>query len=64
MPRTQESPHELAREAHEAKHKQAPQSEANVCQRRRKCNLIKTSLINWTGHPTQIRGCVQGTRTQ
>ena len=38
----------------EAKRKQAPQSEANVCRRRRrKCNLKKTSLINCTGHPTQ-----------
>ena len=37
-PRTQESPHELARQS-EAKGKQAPQSEANVCRRRRKCNL-------------------------
>ena len=34
----------------EVKRKQAPQSEANVC-RRRKCNLKKTSLINCTGHP-------------
>ena len=62
-PRTQESPHELARQS-EAKRKQAPQSEANVCRRWRKCNLKKTSLINWTGHPTQIRGCVHGTRMQ
>ena len=33
-PRTQESPHELARQ-NEAKRKQAPQSEANVCRRRK-----------------------------
>ena len=40
--RTQESPPELARQS-EAKHKQAPQSEANVC-RRRTCNLKKPPL--------------------
>ena len=40
MPRTQESPHELARQS-EAKRKQAPQSEANVCRRRWKCTLKK-----------------------
>ena len=34
---------ELARQS-ETKRKQAPQSEANVC-RRRKCNLKKTLLI-------------------
>ena len=40
-PRTQELPHELARQS-EAKRKQAPQGEANVCRRRRrKCNLKK-----------------------
>ena len=67
-PRTQESPRELARQS-EAKRKQAPQSEANVC-RRRKCNLKKTSLINCTGHPLmhktpkQLRGCVLVSRTQ
>ena len=48
MPRTQESPHELARQS-EAKRRQAPQSEAKVC--RHKCNLKKTSLINCTGQP-------------
>ena len=42
-PRTQESPHELARQS-EAKRKQAPQSEANVC-RRRKCNRKKPPLL-------------------
>ena len=43
-------PHELVRQS-EAKRKQAPQSEANVCRRRRhKCK--KTSVINCTGHPT------------
>ena len=40
-PRTQESLHELPRQS-EAKRKQAPQSEANVCQRRRTCNLEKS----------------------
>ena len=39
-PRTEESPRELARQS-EAKRKQAPQSEANVC-RRRKRNLKKS----------------------
>ena len=53
-PRTQESPLELARQS-EAKRKQAPQSEANVCRRRRICNLQKTSLINCTGHPIMHR---------
>ena len=33
--------HKLARQS-EAKRKQAPQSEANVCRRRRTCNLEKT----------------------
>ena len=37
-----EWPHELAYQS-EAEHKQAPQSEANVC---RKCNLNKSSFIN------------------
>ena len=37
-PRTQESPHELARQS-EAKLKQAPQSEANVCRRRRRTKM-------------------------
>ena len=41
-PRTQESPRELARQ-NEAKRKQAPQSEANVC--RRRCNLKKPPLL-------------------
>ena len=66
--RTHQSPSELARQSG-AKRKQAPQSEANVC-RRRRCNLKKTS--NCTGHPvmhskqqtTQIRGCVLVPRTQ
>ena len=45
MLRTQELPHELARQS-EAKHKQAPQSEANACRRqRRKCNLKKPPLL-------------------
>ena len=61
--RTQESPRELVCQS-EAKRKQAPQSEANVC-RQWKCNLKKNpSLINCTGHPTQIRGCVLVPRTQ
>ena len=47
-----ESPRELARQS-EAKRKQSPQSEANVC--RHKCNLEKTSLINCTGHPIMQR---------
>ena len=52
---SQESPHELARQS-EAKLKQAPQSEANVCRRRRrKCNVKKTSLINCTGYPIMHR---------
>ena len=50
--RTHESPRELARQS-EAKRKQAPQSEANVC--RHKCNLKKTSLINCTRHPIMHR---------
>ena len=41
-PRTQESPHELSRQS-EAKRKQAPHSEANVCQH--KCNLKKLRLL-------------------
>ena len=40
MPRTQESPHGLARQS-EAKLKQAPQSEANVCRRRRQNAISK-----------------------
>ena len=44
-PRTHESLSELARQS-DAKRKQGPQSEANVCRRRRRCNLEKTSLIN------------------
>ena len=42
-PRTQESPRELAHQS-EAKRKQAPQTEANVC-RRRKCDLKKSFLL-------------------
>ena len=41
-PRTQESPRELARQS-EAKRKQAPQREANVC--RHKCNLKNPPLL-------------------
>ena len=41
-PRTHELPRELARQS-EAKRKQAPQSEANVC--RHKCNLKKPRLL-------------------
>ena len=43
---TQESPHEIARQS-EAKLKQAPQGEANVCRRRRrrKYNLKKPPLL-------------------
>ena len=47
-----ESPRELARQS-EAKRKQSPQSEANVC--RHKCNLEKTSIINCTGNPIMHR---------
>ena len=49
-----------------AKRKQAPQSKANVC-RRRKYNLEKTSFINCMGNPTMhrtpntTRGCVLAT---
>ena len=39
-PRTHESPRELARQS-EAKRKQAPQSEANVCRRRRRMQSRK-----------------------
>ena len=53
-PRTHELTRELAHQS-EAKRKQAPQSEANVCRRRRTCNLEKTSLINCTGHPITHR---------
>ena len=60
-PRTHESPRELECQREE-KRKQAPQSEANVC--RHKCNLEKTSLINCTGHPTEMRGCVLVPRKQ
>ena len=51
-----ESPNELVRQS-EAKRKQAPQSEANVCRRRRRriCNLEKTSHINCTGHTIMHR---------
>ena len=48
---------ELVRQS-EAKRKQAPQSEANVCRRRRRrrtCNREKTSLIICTGHPIMHR---------
>ena len=51
-PTTHESPRGLGRQS-EAKRKQAPQSEANVC--RHKCNLKKTSLINCTRHPIMHR---------
>ena len=56
-PRTHESPSELARQS-EAKRKQAPQSEANVCRPRRRedeYNRQKTSLINCTGHPMMYK---------
>ena len=47
--------HGLARQS-EAKHKQAPQSEANVCRRRRKMqSQTEPSLINYTGHPIMHR---------
>ena len=51
-PRTHESPRELTRQS-EAKRKQAPQSDANVCRRRRRMQSRKNldSLINCTGHP-------------
>ena len=53
---SQESPHELARQS-EAKLKQAPQSEANVCRRRRRTKMKsqKNPLINCTGHPIMLR---------
>ena len=66
--RTQESPGGLARQS-EPKRKPAPQSEANMC-RRRKCNLKKPPLLitqhtqYCTEHPTQSRGCVLVPRTQ
>ena len=41
-PRTHESPRELARQS-EAKRKQEPQTEANVC--RNKCNLKKRAFL-------------------
>ena len=50
--RTHESPRELAHQS-EAKCKQLPQSEVEVC--RHKCSLEKTSLINCTGHPIMHR---------
>ena len=50
-----ESPREFARQS-EAKRKQSPQSEANVC--RHKCNLV----FNCTGHPTMLFVC-RGLRT-
>ena len=53
-PRTHELPRKLAHQS-EAKRKQAPQSEANVCRRRRTCNLEKTSFINCTRHPIMHR---------
>ena len=46
------SPREFARQ-NEAKRKQPPQSEANVC--RPKCNLEKASLINCKGRPIMHR---------
>ena len=54
MPRTHETTRELARQS-ETKRKQALQRDANVCRRRRKCNLKMTSLINFTGHPIRHR---------
>ena len=48
--RTHESPRELVRQS-EAKCKQVPQSEANVCRRRRQIQSRKTLLINCTGYP-------------
>ena len=52
--KTQETPRELTRQS-ETKRKQALQSEANLCQRRRRCNLKITSLIICTGHPIRHR---------
>ena len=58
-PRIHESPRELARHS-EAKRKQTPQREANVCRRRRRMQ----SFINCTGHlimhrtPNTNSGCV------
>ena len=50
MPRTHESPRELARQR-EAKCKQAPQSEGNVCRRRRQRMQSRKNLPYCTGHP-------------
>ena len=52
--RRHESPRELVRQS-EAKRKQAPQSEANVCRRRRHTLASETSLINCTGYPIMHR---------
>ena len=52
--RRHESPRELVRQS-EAKRKQAPQSEANVCRRRRHRFASETSLINCTGYPIMHR---------
>ena len=63
-PRTQESPHELARQS-EAKRKQAPQSEANVSTTTKKPPLLIAQDTQYcTEHPTQIRGWVLVPRTQ
>ena len=53
-PRTQKSPSELARES-EAKRKQAPQNEANVCRRRRMQSRKNLPYYNCTGHPIMHR---------
>ena len=45
-----QTPRELVRLSG-AKRKQVPQSETNVCRRRRQMQSRKTSLINCTGHP-------------
>ena len=50
MPRTRESPTELALQS-EAKRKQAPQSVDDDDE----CNLAKTFLINCTGNPIMHR---------
>ena len=44
VPRTQESPHELARQS-QVKLKEAPQSEANVCRRRHEISKKPPLLI-------------------
>ena len=61
---THESPRELVCQS-EAKRKQAPQSQVNVCRRRKnRPLLIAQETQQCTEHATQIRGCVLVPRTQ